>query len=91
MIIIIANTISRLLGHLTRPTAECTVRNNKYTTPNTEYTPHNTIIIRLAILIILFILLIIIREFIWLMTAEWPDVKERERMANYRTPSQVSS
>ena len=45
MIIIIANTISQLLGHLTRPTAECTVRNNKYTTPNTEYTPNNTIII----------------------------------------------
>ena len=29
------------------------------------------------------------REYIWLVEAEWPDVRERERMANYRTPSQV--
>ena len=29
------------------------------------------------------------REYIWLVEAEWPDSVERERMANYRTPSQV--
>ena len=29
------------------------------------------------------------REYIWLVEAEWPDARERERMANYRTPSQV--
>ena len=29
------------------------------------------------------------REYIWLVETEWPDVRERERMANYRTPSQV--
>ena len=30
-----------------------------------------------------------VREYIWLVESEWPDVRERERMANYRTPSQV--
>ena len=29
------------------------------------------------------------REYIWLLEAEWPYSVERERMANYRTPSQV--
>ena len=29
------------------------------------------------------------REYIWLVEKEWPDSVERERMANYRTPSQV--
>ena len=45
----------------------------------------------IIITIITFIIITIIRarEYIWLVEAEWPDARERERMANYRTPSQV--
>ena len=32
----------------------------------------------------------VFREYIWLVTEHWPAPKERERMANYRTPSQVA-